>query len=115
MSFKTGKKITKKYKTYRNFKTAIKRNTSWNQQFIVSEEGKTTAEFLALVGLSISTILVCAKTGAKIGALTGPQNAPPGAAIGALVGAGASCFAIRWYVSVKMNSDGSVVATYIRK
>jgi len=115
MSFKGKKNITTKYKSPKHLKAAIKRNSDWNTKFILRDEGKTTAEFLALIGLSASTILICAKTGAKIGALIGPQNSPAGAAIGAIIGTGVSCFAVKWYVSIRMKSDGSVIATYNRK
>ena len=109
------KNFTKTYKSLKNFQNALKRNSKLNTSFIHSEEGKTSAEFLTIVGLGLATVSYCTFKGGKSGGLIGgPLGAKIGAGIGAAIGLAATATATRFYYTMKMNKDGSITVNYTR-
>lgn len=109
------KSFIRTYKSLKNFESALKRNTKINQKFIQSETGKTSAEFLTVVGLGASLVVSCAYAGGKTGTfIAGPTGAKIGAGVGAALGLAAAFTATHFYYTVKMNNDGTVDVTYVQ-
>ena len=109
------KHFVRTYKSIENFEKALKKNTKFNQKFIQSEEGKTSAEFLTIVGLGASLIASCAYAGVNTGAyIGGPAGGKIGASVGAVFGLAAAITATNYYYTTKMNTKGSVTVTYTR-
>jgi hypothetical protein len=107
------KNFTRTYKSIKTFEAALQRNTKLNQNFIRSETGKTSAEFLTVVGLGASLVVSCAFAGGKTGTyIAGPVGAKIGASFGAALGLAAAITATHFYYTVKMNKDGTLDVSY---